>query len=364
MTSGFKVFSEIQRRGHEQVVFFNYPEVGLRAVVGIHNTVLGPALGGCRMRPYESEDEAIDDALRLSEGMTYKSSLAGLDLGGGKACLIADPKMTKGRREMFLKFAECLNHLGGRYITAEDMGTSVNDIMTMREVSKYAAGFAREKGGSGDPSPFTAKGVFNSMQAACLKRFTDRSVKGRKIALQGVGHVGMYLLEHLVNAGAEVTICDTNQAVVDEAVKRFKVAVVEPGKIYDVKCDIFSPNAIGQTVNPDTMKRLQCPIICGGANNQLLNSSLYEMLDSKKMLYCPDFVVNAGGVISVGAEYVAGGWNEAWVTKKVEAIFDTTLRVLNEAEKRGKATETVALELARERVAAVSAKKLEMRGAA
>jgi leucine dehydrogenase len=353
------VFSWIVKRGHEQVVFFHYPEVGLKAVVAIHNTALGPALGGCRMRPYEDENRAIDDALRLSEGMTYKSSIAGLDLGGGKSVIIADPKLDgEARRKLFLQFAKCLNHLGGRYITAEDMGTSVADVMTMREETKFAAGYAQDKGGSGDPSPWTARGTFGGILAATEKAFGSRDLKGRKIALQGVGHVGMHLLELLREAGAEVTVSDTVPALVGEAQRRFGAKAVAVEAIYDVDCDVYAPCAAGQTVNHDTLKRLKCKIIAGAANNQLLDPSVYDTILEKKIVYCPDFVINAGGVISVGAEYIPGGWTRAWVEKKVDNIGSTVMKVLNESDKRGKFPEVVALELARERVQAAQEKRV------
>jgi leucine dehydrogenase len=352
-----QVFSEVSRRGHEQVAYFHFPEVGLKAIVGIHNTVLGPALGGCRMRLYENEAQALDDVLRLSEGMTYKSSLAGLSLGGGKAVLVADPQMKEGRRELFLKFGECLNYLAGRYITAEDMGTSVSDVMILREVSKFAAGFDTSKGGGGDPSPWTALGTYQAILAACERRFGTKEVRGRKVALQGVGHVGMYLLKHLKDAGAQVTVCDTNQRALEQAKTEFGATVVSTDAIYDVDAEIFSPNAIGQTVNPETLKRLKCQIIAGAANNQLLNTSVYGTIEERKIMYCPDFVINSGGVISVGAEYNDGGWKEGWVREKVMNVFKTTHRVLDESEKRKKFPEVVAVELAKERIADARAAK-------
>lgn len=345
-----KVLAEAQKRGHEQVVFFHYPRVGLKAIVAIHNTVLGPALGGCRMRMYENESQAIDDVMRLSEGMTYKSSMAGLDLGGGKAILFADPAMSEGRREMFLKFAECLNNLNGRYITAEDMGTSVEDVMVMREATKFAAGYSTEKGGSGDPSPWTARGVFQAMQAACERKYGSKDLKGKMVTVQGVGHVGMYLLEILKEAGAKFAVCDTNDARLRAAKDKFGAQVVSTDEIYDLECNIYAPCAVGQTVNPQTIKRLKCDIIAGAANNQLLDSSLYAPILEKNILYCPDFVINSGGVISVGAEYIEGGWNRNWVTQKVTAIYNTTHRVLDESERRKKFPETVAVELAKERI--------------
>jgi len=348
----YKLIAEAERRGHEQVVVFNYPRVGLKAIVAIHNTVLGPALGGCRMRLYQDEGQALDDALRLSEGMTYKSSMAGLDLGGGKSVLVADPSMSQGRREMFQQFAHCLNYLGGRYITAEDMGTSVEDVMVMREITKFAAGFAVEQGGGGDPSPWTARGVFNGIIAACERRYGSGELKGKHVTVQGAGHVGMYLVKMLKDAGARVTVSDTVESRVRTARDKYGVEVVSSEAIYDVACDIYAPCAVGQTVNPNTIGRLTCDIIAGAANNVLLDASLYEPIRQKNIMYCPDFVINSGGVISVGAEYIPGGWSESWVTNKIKNIATSIHRVLDESERRGKFPEVVAVELAKERIKA------------
>ena len=344
------VFEIAKTRNHEQVVFFNYPQFGLKAIIAIHDTTLGPALGGCRMRAYKTEEEAVDDVMRLSEGMTYKSAMAELPLGGGKACIIADPHMKQGRQQMFEQLGRCLNMLGGRYITAEDMGTSVEDIMNIRKYSKYAAGFAKEEGGGGDPSPWTALGVYGGIISACEIKYGSKDLKGKKIALQGIGHVGMYLLEHLTKAGAECTVCDFNHSVLEIATQKHGAKVVDPSKIYDVNCDIFSPNAIGQTVNADTLSRLNCGIIAGAANNQLISSDVYELINNKNILYCPDFIINAGGIISVGAEYNEGGWKESWVRAKAENIQNTVKRVLEESIKTNEFPEITAERLAKEKV--------------
>lgn len=351
------VFKIVEQRGHEQVVFFNYPKARLKAIVAIHNTANGPALGGCRMRLYTDEAQALDDVLRLSEGMTYKSSIAGLDLGGGKSCIIADPAMVEGRRDLFLQFGHCLNHLGGRYITAEDMGTSVDDVMIMREITKYAAGFDRTKGGGGDPSPWTARGVYQAILAAAERKYGSKDLKGKKVTVQGVGHVGMYLVSYLKEAGAKVIVSDTRDELVQKAKKDFGVEAASSDAIYDVDADIYAPCAIGQTVNPETLKRLKCTIICGAANNQLSDSSVYGTINDKGILYCPDFVVNSGGVISVGGEYVDGGWKESWVTQKVDNIFSTTHKILEESQKRSKFPEIVAVDIAKERVQANEEKR-------
>lgn len=343
------VLSEASRRGHEQVVFFHYPRVGLKAIVAIHNTVLGPALGGCRMRLYESEDQALDDVMRLSEGMTYKSSIAGLDLGGGKSCIVADPAMEEGRCALFRKFGECLNHLHGRYITAEDMGTGVSDVMCMREVTNFAAGHS-EDGGGGDPSPWTARGVYRGIVSACEIRFGSKDLSKRSVVVQGVGHVGTYLVEFLQDAGAKVIVCDTRTEEIERVKQRFDVEVVDADKVYAVDCDVYAPCAMGQTVNADTLPQLKCAIIAGAANNQLSGPEMYRGITERGIMYCPDFVINAGGVISVGGEYGDGGWNEEWVAAKVDRIGDTIGRIHRESEKRKEFPEIVAIELAKERV--------------
>ena len=310
------------------------------------------------MRMYTDESAALDDVMRLSEGMTYKSALADLPLGGGKACIIADPAMAEGRAALFEKFGECVENLMGRYVTAEDMGTSVGDMTAIRSKTRWVVGTDPEFGGAGDPSPWTARGVFLAIRAACERVFPDGGgVRGRRVSLQGVGHVGMYLLEQLVAEGAVVTVCDTNKAAVQEAVSRFGAKAVEPHQIYDQPCDIFAPCAIGQTVNRDTLPRLTCSIIAGAANNQLSDASVYPLIEARKIVYCPDFAVNSGGVICVGAELAPGGPDRSWIRSKVEAIYATTAQVLDEAKKRGRSTEVVAIELAKERISAAKSRK-------
>ena len=352
------VLGECEKRGHEQVAFFYYPEVGLKAVVAIHDTTLGPSVGGCRMRMYESEAQAIDDVMRLSEGMTYKSSIAGLNIGGGKACLIVDPKIKEGREALFKKFGECLNSLNGRYYTAEDMGTSVTDLMWVRSNTSFVVGTDPNKGGGGDPSPWTAHGVFLSIQAAAERVFGTKDLTGRKVALQGVGHVGMYILEELRQHGADVAVCDTHDSSVQEAVSKYGATATTPDGIYDVACDVYAPCAVGQTINPKTLQRLDCKIIAGAANNQISDPSVYPLIQKRNILYCPDFVINSGGIICVAGEMGDQGWDEKWVKEKVAQIFQTTCKVLNEAEKRGKFTEEVAIQLAKERIAAAKRAKI------
>jgi leucine dehydrogenase len=338
-------------RGHEQVCFFHNPEVGLRAIVAIHDTTLGPGLGGCRMRLYQSEAQAVEDVMRLSEGMTYKSALAGLPLGGAKACLIADPRMTEGREALFRQLGRCLNHLGGRYITAEDMGTSVRDMMWIKSVSNHVAGTDPDAGGVGDPSPWTALGVYNAMRAAVERAFPGQpTLKGKSVAVQGVGHVGMYLVGHLVEAGAKVTVADTNSNSTQEAAARYGVTAVAPDEIFAVPCDVFAPCAVGQTVNPSTLGKLSCKVIAGAANNQLSDHGVYELLKTKGILYCPDFAINSGGVISVASE-ATGGTSMDWVKEKVAGIYDTTAQILDEARRTHHDTEVIALNLAKQKIA-------------
>ena len=340
-------------RGHEQVSFFNFPEVGLKAIIAVHDTTLGPGLGGCRMRLYPSEEQALEDVLRLSEGMTYKSALAGLPLGGGKAILMANPDLVEGREALFRKFGECLNAVGGRYISAEDMGTSVKDVMVMRETSKFVVGTDSSKGGAGDPSPWTALGVFVAMQAAAAFRYNgDRSLKGKKVSIQGIGHVGMHLVELLAQEGASLTVSDTHEDYLARAASQYGASVVPLDAIYDVPCDIFSPCAVGQTINPHTLKRLQCSIIAGAANNQLVDRSVYSTINEKRIVYCPDFAINSGGVICVSAELRQGSPDTTWIRNTVEGVFGTTLKILEESSKRSKFSEEVAIELAKERLAA------------
>ncbi|MCI5064663.1 leucine dehydrogenase [bacterium] len=347
----FSLFQEVQERGHEQVVFFHYPEVGLKAFVAIHNTVLGPALGGCRLREYENENEAMDDVLRLAEGMTYKSALAGMQLGGGKACILIDPHFTEKRQELFEQFGRCVDSLSGRYVTAEDMGTTEQDIDWIKEYTPHATGISKDKGGAGDPSPWTAQGVVISIQAGVEHRFGSRSLEGKTVAVQGVGHVGRYIVEGLCKLGARVVVTDTYESTLSGVVRDFDVQGVSPDEIYDVECDIYCPCAIGQTVNSETIPRLKASVIAGAANNQLSDSSVYEQLQQREILYLPDFVINSGGVISVGAELNEGGWKESWVQEKVDAIFDTTKQILAESERCDLFPEAAAVQLAKKKVA-------------
>lgn len=318
-------FEKLYSMGHEEVVFFSDPTCNLKAIVAIHNTTLGPALGGTRMWNYKNIDEAIEDALRLSRGMTYKNAISGLNLGGGKAVIMGDPAKDKSEA-LFRSYGRFVESLNGRYITAEDVNTTVNDMEYIFSETSNVTGVAEINGGSGNPSPWTARGVFRGMEASCLKVFGDRSLKGKVVALQGAGSVGCHLGRHLFESGAKVFFTDISEA----NIARFKEIVpnaefVSPNEIYDLKADIYAPCALGATINDNTMDRLKVKIVCGAANNQLAENRHGDMLKEKGILYAPDYLINAGGVMNVSIEFE--GWSAEKATKMVDKIFDTTLQI-------------------------------------
>ncbi len=299
-----KIFETISKYGHEQIVLCHEQATGLNAVIAIHNTIFGPALGGCRMWPFESEEEAIADAVRLSKGMTYKNAAAGLNLGGGKAVIIGDPNKDKSEA-LFRAFGRFVQSLGGRYITAEDVGTSVEDMEYINMETDFVAGLPEQFGGSGDPSPFTALGTFEGIRASVKYQLKRKDLKGIRVAVQGAGHVGYYLCEMLHDAGAELIISDIFEEQVDKIVDDFGATSVGGDKIYDVEADVFSPCALGAIVNDDTIPRMKFKIIAGGANNQLLDEKIHgQKLKDKNILYAPDYLINAGGVINVFFEVI------------------------------------------------------------
>ena len=346
MSSIERILSE----GHEQLSIFQAQEVGLTAIVSIHNTRIGPALGGCRMRQYQNLDEALFDALRLSEGMTYKNALCGINFGGGKSVIVADRNLTTGRKELFQKFGTFVNSLGGSYITAEDMGTSVSDMSEILKTCPYVAGRDQASGGGGDPSPFTARGVFEGMRA-CLKHvFGSSDFLGRHVAIQGVGHVGYYLATYLKEAGAKVTIADTREEVARQVAESLHVELVSSDVILSLPCDILSPCAVGAVINDQSVKSLQCRIIAGAANNQLLGQSVVSELTKKGIVYAPDFAINAGGVILCADEFEPGGFTESRVLERVKNIYGTIDKILSESKSKTLFTEVIALEMAKERI--------------
>jgi leucine dehydrogenase len=344
-------FEKLYSMGHEEVVFFSDPSCNLKAIIAIHNTTLGPALGGTRMWNYKNIDEAIEDALRLSRGMTYKNAISGLNLGGGKAVIMGDPAKDKSEA-LFRSYGRFVESLNGRYITAEDVNTTVDDMEYIFAETSNVTGVAEINGGSGNPSPWTARGVFRGMEASCLKVFGDRSLKGKVVALQGAGSVGCHLGKHLFDSGAKVFFTDISEA----NISRFKEIVptsefVSPEEIYDIKSDIYAPCALGATINDKTIDRLKTKIVCGAANNQLAENRHGDMLKEKGILYAPDYLINAGGVMNVSIEFE--GWSAEKATKMVDKIFDTTLKIFKLSDEQNipvyKATDL----MAEQRIAAI-----------
>jgi len=320
------VLSRMENNDHEEVLFCYDRPTGLKAIIAIHDTTLGPALGGTRMWPYASENEALNDVLRLSRGMTYKSSLAGLDLGGGKAVIIGDAR-TQKTEAMFRRFGQFVDSLNGRYITAEDVGMSTTEMVNIQKATKNVAGLPEEMGGSGDPSPVTAYGVYCGMKAAAKTAYGSDDLSGRKVAIQGAGNVGKGLVALLVKDGAQVYMTDIHDDKLAAIKAEFpSITVVKPDEIYNVDMDIYSPCALGATVNDETLKRLKCSVIAGAANNQLADEAVHgKAVMEKGILYAPDFLINAGGIINCAWE--RKGYNRKAALRQTEGIYDTALRI-------------------------------------
>ena len=331
--------------GHESVHHFFDAKTGLKAIIAVHSTALGPAAGGCRMWNYAKSDEAFIDALRLSEGMSYKNAMADLPLGGGKAVIWGNSKADKSP-ELFRALGRAIATLNGKYWSAEDVGVSVHDMAYAAEETKYVAGLP---GKSGDPSPVTAKGVFLGIKASALRAFGSDDLSGKHIAVQGVGHVGAYVCGHLAEAGAKLTITDVNAEALAQVAKDTGASVVAPGEIYDVAADIFSPNALGAIINAETLPRLKVKVIAGGANNQLSTPDMGEKVMERGILYAPDYVINGGGIINVAAE-ISGAFDPAWVEAKVQRLMGTLGEVLDQAQRESRATNRVADAIARQRI--------------
>lgn len=342
------VFGQASFDGHEQIVFCQDKDTGLKAIIGIHNTVLGPALGGTRMWKYNNEWEALNDVLRLSRGMTYKSAISGLDLGGGKAVIIGDAKADK-TPEMMIKFGQFINSLSGKYITAEDVGTTTPDMDLIREYTPYVTGISESKGGSGNPSPVTAYGVYMGMKAAAMYKFGSDKLEGKKILVQGIGHVGETVVDFLAKEGAQVIITDINQARLEEVAAKYGAVIFSGEDLYSADVDIYAPCALGATVNDDTVYKIKAKVIAGAANNQLANESVHgKILQERGILYAPDFLINAGGIINVYGEIVKYGKDEAM--KRTENIYNTTLDIFSLAEARGITTQQAAMAMAQQRI--------------
>jgi len=324
-----EVFKRMGQREHEQIVFWNEPRVGYKEIIAIHNTTLGPALGGTRFWNYDTDAEAIEDALRLARGMTYKSALAGLNLGGGKSVIIGDPN-TRDREMIFRAHGRAVESLAGRYITAEDVGTSPADMDFVHMETDHVVGLM---GKSGDPSPVTAYGVYQAMKAAALHKYGDDSLSGRHVTVQGCGHVGYYLCQDLAEEGARLTVTDIDQEKAERVVKEFGAKTVDPAEIYGIDADIFAPCALGAILNDDTLKVLNVDIVVGGANNQLAEPRHAQEVEDKGILYGPDYLVNAGGLINVYAEIQ--GWPAKRSLRKAGEIYNTLLRILELGEVEG-----------------------------
>jgi leucine dehydrogenase len=346
-----QVFEKLAEYRYEQLVFCHDQATGLRAIIAIHDTTLGPALGGCRMYPYVSEDEAIVDVLRLARGMTYKAAASGLNLGGGKSVIIGDPEGDKSE-ELFRSFGRYLETLGGRYIVAEDVGTSTEDMEYIRIETSHVVGVDVTHGGSGDPSPFTALGVLQGMKACAEEVFGSPSLEGRTVAVQGLGHVGWHLCEMLHKEGAGLFVTDLREEVVERARQEFGAKPVEPDEILSIPCDVFAPCALGAVVNDETLPNFRCSIIAGSANNVLLEPRHGEALAERGILYAPDYVINAGGLINVADELE--GYNEKRATKRVTRIYDSMKRIIAIAKRDGVPTHVAADTLALERIDAIS----------
>jgi valine dehydrogenase (NAD+) len=339
--------------GHEQVVFGSDDETGLRCIIAIHSTRLGPALGGTRFYPYASEDEALTDVLRLSRSMTYKAACAGLDLGGGKAVIIGDP--AERRSEALLRaYGRIIDSLGGRYITACDVGTTPADMAVIKRESRWVTGADPLHGGSGDSGIMTAYGVYLGMKAAAKAAFGSDSLEGRKIAVQGLGKVGARLVGHLVEEGAKVTAADISDDAVARVAELPGVEVVGVDEVLTVEADIVSPNALGGVLDASTIERLQTPVVCGGANNQLADREAdAQRLHEREILYAPDYVVNAGGVINVSDELHAGGYSEERSRLRAQAIPETLTEIVRVSRTEDVPTEIAATRVADRRIAAV-----------
>jgi len=343
------IFGAVSELGHEQVVFCQDQATGLKAIIAIHNTTLGPALGGTRMWNYGSEQEAITDVLRLSRGMTFKAAISGLNLGGGKAVIIGDA--SKIKTEAFMRrFGKFVQSLGGKYYTAEDVNMKTSDMEYIAMETKYVTGLPEAMGGGGDPSPVTAYGVYLGMKATAKKVFGCDSLKGKRVGVQGVGQVGMHLVEHLVKENAKVFITDISQDKVDALAKTTGAIPVPQDKIYSLDMDIYSPCALGATLNDETIPQLKCALIAGAANNQLKEEVRHGyMLLDRSIAYAPDFLINAGGLINVYSEY-QGNYNRQRAYQQAEKIYDTCLNILMLAEREKISSQEAAIALAEKRI--------------
>ncbi len=344
------VFEAIGASTHEQVVYGHDPVSGLRTIVAIHSTALGPALGGTRFFLYSNEADALYDVLRLSEAMSYKSAAAGLDFGGGKAVIIGDPGSIKTER-LLRAYGRVVDSLGGRYITAEDVGTTTADMAIIGRETSHVAGLPQSHHGSGDPSPATARGVMAAIRAVATRLWGDEELSGRHFAIQGVGKVGSSLVERLTKAGAAVTVADVNQEALETVHRELGATVVDTNAIWDVECDVFAPCAMGGALNEHTIPRLKCQAVVGSANNQLATETDVELMVQRDITYAPDFVANAGGIINISQEANGYDWQKA--ADAVDGITVALTNVFQIADDEGINPVEAAVRLAKNRIANV-----------
>ncbi len=349
------VIAQMSKYNHEQLLFCNDNATGLKAIIAVHNTVLGPALGGTRMWTYNNELEALNDVLRLSRGMTYKNSISGLNLGGGKAVIIGDSRSMKSEA-LFRRFGKFVNSLAGKYITAEDVGISPIDMKWVSMETDHVVGLP---GKSGDPSPVTAHGTYVGMKACAKVQFGSDSLSGKKVLVQGVGHVGEYLVEFLSKEGAEIYISDIHEPTLKRVSETYGAKVIPVNDVYDIDMDIYAPCALGATVNDETLSKLKCSIIAGAANNQLKSEDIHgQAVMDQGIIYAPDFALNAGGVINCYAE--VKGLSPEWAMNKADDIYDTIKNIVDRSKTEGVPTYQIANKMAEERIEAIGKVKLPM----
>ncbi len=344
------LFDDMKGLGHEQVAFCSDPAAGLRAIIAIHDTTLGPSLGGVRMWSYPSDADALADVLRLSRGMSYKAAVAGLNLGGGKAVILSDGK-TEKTEALFRAFGRFVESLGGRYITAEDVGTSVQDMEWVSAETNHVTGLSKVRGGGGDPSPITAYGVYKGIKACAKERLGSKDLEGVRVAIQGLGKVGYYLARHLVEEKAVVVACDIDRDKARRAGTDLRIEVAPPDEIFDVDCDVFAPCALGGALSEETIPRLRCKIVAGGANNQLKTETDGLALERRGILYAPDFVINAGGLINVYCEI--DGYNQERALRMADQICPNLLKIFDIARRETIPTYRAAEILAERRIESV-----------
>jgi leucine dehydrogenase len=341
------VFSHADSEGFEQVVFCHDRETGLRSIISIHSTLLGPSLGGCRFYPYETEEDALTDSLNLARAMTYKAALAELPLGGGKAVIMGNPATDK-TPSLWKAYAHFVDRIGGQYITTVDSGTSTADMDLVRQHTKFVVGMSPSAGGSGDPSPTTALGVAEGIRATAKFVFGSDSLQGKKIAIQGIGHVGFVLAKRLKGFGAQILVSDKSKEALAKASKELGAEVIDSPSLFSTPCDIFAPCALGGVINNETVSKLKCAIVAGAANNPLSSPEIAEGLHKRGISYAPDFAINAGGLIHVASEL--DGFNAKRVEEKTMKIYDTILTILKRAQSEKVSPSHLAMTLASERL--------------